>query len=238
VAVGCGGGIYLTHTRAAWLSLAAVLIIGATLAQGFRKGFIAVLCLVMTMIVVNWSVFTSTDREAGGVGSRGQVDDRLNINGTALWATAQKPLTGWGVGRFDAVNTYHHQQWSPDTLWTNGFGQNAHQTELGILAELGLIGFVPWIFLLALLAYKMWKAYRTLPVDDVCGKPLAVITIMAFAIFLCTGVTVDTRNSDFDFPRVVLFLLAGVAIGWLERRKRGQVVAGGDFAEQVRPGHA
>jgi hypothetical protein len=24
----------------------------------------------------------------------------------------------------------------------------------------------------------------------------------------------------------------------LERRKRGQVVAGGDFAEQVRPGHA
>jgi O-antigen ligase len=238
VAVGCGGGIYLTHTRAAWLSLAVVLIIGAILAQGFRKGFITILCLAITMIVVNWSVFTSADRAAGGVASPGQVDDRLNIDQTALWAAAQRPLTGWGIGRFDAVDTYHHQQWSLDTPWTNGFGQNAHQTELGILAELGLIGLVPWICVLALLAYQLWKAYRTLPVDDLCGKPLAVIAIMAFAIFVNTGLTVDVRNSDFDFPRVVLFLLAGIAIGWSERRKRGQAVAEGDLAQQLRPRHA
>jgi hypothetical protein len=42
--------------------------------------------------------------------------DRLNDAQTALWV-ALKPLTGWGIGRFAAVNTYHHQQWSPAIPW-------------------------------------------------------------------------------------------------------------------------
>ena len=57
-----------------------VLIIGALLARGYRTGFIAALGITATIIAINWSVFTSTDREAGGVGSVGEVEDRLNIH--------------------------------------------------------------------------------------------------------------------------------------------------------------
>jgi O-antigen ligase len=236
VAVACGYGMYLTHTRAVWLCGAAVLIIGATLAKGFRTGFVAGLCLVTTVIFVNWSVFTSTDREAGGVGEQSQVLDRLNNAQTALWAATQKPITGWGIGRFAAVNTFHHQQWSLDTPWNRGFGNSSHENELGILAELGLIGLVSWICLLALIAYRLWKAYRTLPHDDLCGRPLAVIAIMAFAILVGTGLTVDLRF--FDFPTAAIFLLAGIAIGWSDRLNRPEAAAGGDLAEQVRTRHA
>ncbi len=70
IAVACGYGLYLTHTRAAWLSGAVVLIIGALLARGYRTGFIAALGITATIIAINWSVFTSSDREAGGVGSQ------------------------------------------------------------------------------------------------------------------------------------------------------------------------
>ena len=58
------------------------------------------------------------------------------------------------------------------------------------------------------------------PDDDLCGKPLAVIAIMAFAIYVCTGLTVDLRF--FDFPTAAIFLLVGMAIGWSDRRKRQQ----------------
>ena len=160
VAVACGLGIYLTHTRAAWLRGAAVLIIGASLARGYRTGFVAALGAVVSIIAINWSTFTSTDREAGGVASETEVDDRLNTIQTALWAAAQKPLTGWGIGRFPAVNTYHHQQWS-DTPWFRGHGIVAHETEIGIVAELGVIGLALWISILALVAYRLWNAYRT-----------------------------------------------------------------------------
>jgi O-antigen ligase len=236
VAVGCGCGIYLTHTRVVWLSGAVVLVIGASLAKGFRKGFIAALCLVIAMIGMKWSDLISSDRQAGGVVSPGEVEDRLNIAQTALWAAAEKPLTGWGIGRFAAVNTYHHQQWSPETPWSGGYGYVAHQNELGILAELGLIGLVPWICILALLAYRLWKAFRTLPEIDLCGKPLAVIAIMAFALLMCTGLTVDLRY--FDFPMGAIFLLAGIVVGWSDRHKRQQAVAAGGFARQGWPRHA
>ena len=73
IAVACGFGLYLTHTRAAWLSGAVMLIIGALLAKGYRNGFIAAMGITATIIATNWSVFTSADRKAGGVGSVGEV---------------------------------------------------------------------------------------------------------------------------------------------------------------------
>jgi O-antigen ligase len=229
IAVACGYGLYLTHTRVAWLSGALMLIIGALLARGYRTGFIAALGITATIIAINWSVFTSTDREAGGVGSQSEIWDRLNMIQTALWAFAQKPIEGWGIGRFRAVNTFHHQQWAPEIPWQHGYGMASHMNELGILAELGLIGLTLWICVLALIAYRLWDTYRTLPDYDLCGKPLAVTGIIAVAILVCSGSTVDLRF--FDFPTATVFLLAGITVGWSDRHKLAQAAAG-DVATQ------
>jgi O-antigen ligase len=231
VAVACGYGIYLTHTRAVWLSALVVLIIGATLAKGFRTGFIAGLGLTTTVVVVNWSIFTSPERKAGGVASVDEIWDRLNINQTALWAAAQKPLTGWGIGRFYAVNTYHHQQWSLGSPWINGYGDAAHENELGILAELGFIGLALLLCVLALIAHRLWRAYRTLPEGDLCGRPLAVIAIAAFGILISAGSASDLRF--YGFPMAIFFWLFGVAIGWSDRHKCRQAAAYRDIVEQV-----
>ncbi len=59
--------------------------------------------------------FTSSDRDAGGVGSTSEVLDRLNTAATTFWAFDEKPLFGWGLGRFISVNTLHHQQWTTST---------------------------------------------------------------------------------------------------------------------------
>ena len=235
IAVACGPAIYLTHTRAAWLSGALVLLIGALLAKGYRKGFIVAAGITATIIAINWSVFTSSDREAGGVASVSEVDDRKNIAQTALWAAAQKPLDGWGLGRFTAVNTFHHQQWSPDTPWIRGYGIVAHTNELGILAELGGIGLALWICVLALVAYRLWGAYRTLPPHDLCGMPLALTAIIALVILLGSGLTVDLRF--FLFPTATTFLLVGIAVGWSDRHKRAQGATGGVITDPLSHQH-
>jgi O-antigen ligase len=229
VAVACGWGIYLTYTRAVWLSGLVVLIIGACLAKGFRRGFIAALGLVTTVVIVNWSAFTSSDRKAGGVASQSEVQSRLNDIQTALWARAQKPFEGWGIGRFPALNTYHHQQWSLEVPWIGGYGEVAHTNEMGLLAELGAIGLVLWLCVLVLIAYRLRDAYRALPDDDLCGKPLAVVAIMAMAILVCTGLTVDLRY--FDYPTATTFLIVGIAAGWLERI-RAKAIPVGDVVER------
>jgi O-antigen ligase len=235
VVIACGYGIYLTHTRAAWLSGVLVLIIGALIARGYRKGFIVAICLVVSVVAVNWSTFTSDDRSAGGVGSMSEVQARLNANQTALWAFTRKPFAGWGIGRFQPVNTYHHQQWAPDVPWIDGYRSIAHETELGILAEVGVIGLALYICVLALLIRRLWTAYRTLPDHDLCGKPLAVTGIMAIASLISIGTAVDLRF--FEFPMLVVFLLAGILVSWSDRYQRSQTAAGGEIAELVTVRH-
>jgi O-antigen ligase len=235
VAIACGYGIYLTHTRVVWLSSVVVLIIGALIARGYRKGFIVAICLVASVVAVNWSAFASTDRKAGGVGSVNEVQDRLNANQTALWAITRKPVAGWGILRFQPVNTYHHQQWAPDVPWIRGYGAAAHETELGILVDVGVIGFALYICVLGLVIRRLWTAYRTLPDHDLCGKPLAVTTIMAIATLIITGSAVDLRL--FDFPMLPIFLLAGITVSWSDRYQRSQTAAGGQIAEPVTVPH-
>ena len=235
VTIACGYGIFLTHTRDAWISGVVVLIIGALIARGYRKGFIVAICLVASVVAVNWSTFTSSDRKAGGVGSMNEVHDRLNADQTALWAFDRKPFAGWGIGRFQPVNTYHHQQWASDVPWIRGYGIVAHSNELAILAEVGVIGLALWIFLLALLIRRLWTAYRTLPDHDLCGRPLAVTVIMAIAALICAGFTIDLRLVD--FPMLPVFLLAGITVGWSDRYQRSQTAAGGEIVEPVTVRH-
>jgi len=231
VAIACGYGIYLTHTRAVWLSSVLVLIIGALIARGYRKGFIVAICLVVSAVAVNWSTFTSSDRKAGGVGEVTELQDRLNADQTALWAFTRKPFAGWGIGRFQVVNSYHHQQWAPDIPWIRGYGAASHENELGILADVGVIGLALYICVLALLIRRLWTAYRTLPDHDPCGKPLAVTAIVAMVALICAGFTVDLRM--FEFPMLLVFLLAGITVSWSDRYQRSQTAASGQIVEPL-----
>jgi O-antigen ligase len=217
VAVACGVGIYLTYTRAAWLSAVVMLVIGAAMARGYRRGFVGALGLAVAGAAVNWSLFTSSNREAGGIGSKGEVYDRLNTMRTALWAIEENPLAGWGIGRFQAVNTYHHEQWAPDVPWERGYGIVSHSNELGIAAELGLIGLALWLTVIGLIVYRLVRGFASAPADGLCGRPLSMIAIIAVAIMLCSGLTVDLRF--FDFAPAVVFLIAGVAVGWIDRAR-------------------
>jgi hypothetical protein len=81
-----------------------------------------------------------------------------------------------------------------------------------------------WVGVLSLKIYRLWNAYRTLPNNDLCGRPLAVIAIIAVAIVVCAGLTVDLRF--FDFPTPAIFLLVGITVGWADRHKSRQTSEG------------
>jgi O-antigen ligase len=217
VAVASVPGIYLTHTRAVWLVFALVLVAGAVWARNFRVGFVVTLAAAVATVALDWSTFTSSDRAAGGVASTNEVDDRLNIAATSIWAIEQKPIAGWGIGRFIQLNTYHHKQWSPEIKWERGYGIASHHNELGITAELGVIGLVLWLAVVVLVGHRLFVALRTLPVAGLCGRGLALIAAMGFVSWLVTGQTVDLRY--FEFLNALVMLLVGIAVGAAERSR-------------------
>lgn len=215
IAAACAYGVFLTYTRAVWLAFGVVVLVGLLCARGFRRGFALTATAMAVAVVANWSKFASDDRSAGGVGSTSEIHDRLNAIATAYWAVGEKPLTGWGVGRFASVNTYLHRSWGPDVPWEAGFGIDAHFTELGIFADLGIIGGALWLTILALLIGLLIRAYRTLPPGGLTGQPLAVMAVLAMLCLLVTGMTAELRN--FDVTNAIAMMISGVAIGWADR---------------------
>lgn len=215
VAVAAIPAIYLTHTRVVWLIFGLVLVAGSLWARHFRTGFVATLVVVCLAIGVGWSTFTSDDRSRGGIGSVSEVDDRLNIAATSIWAIGEKPIAGWGIGRFNQVNTYHHKQWSPGTDWERGYGLSSHHNELGIAAELGLVGLALWLTILVLILWRLVKAVRRLPPAGLLGRGLAVVALLAFLSWTAVGATVELRF--FEFSNGLVWLLAGIAVGCAER---------------------
>lgn len=237
VAVASVYGLYLTHTRAGWLSFALVVLIGAVAGRGFRTGFVLTLGAMALAVASNWSTFTSSDRSAGGVGSTSEVHDRLNSIATSIWAVEEKPLAGWGIGRFAAVNTYHHQQYSLEVPWERGFGISSHLDALGILVELGIIGLALWMVALVLIYTGLFRATRRLPAGDMYGRPLGLTALLCLLAQAITGLTVDLRF--FDFPNITVLLLAGAAIGWQREQSRlmaaRQPVIGAPVSSMLHP---
>ena len=212
--------IFLTHTRAAYLGFAIVLILGVFLAKQFRSGFVITLVITALLTAMNWSTFAGSNRAAGGIGSQNEIWDRLNLIATSFWAFGQEPWLGWGIGRFVAVNSYHHQQWSNDVPWVRGLGIASHFNELGILVELGLLGLFLWLCVLVAMSLSVVRAYRDPPVSGLIGKRLAFIALMSLVTLIVSGTSADLRL--LDFPSAMVFLLVGMAVGERERiRRRG-----------------
>lgn len=220
VSAGCCVGIYLTHTRAAWLSFVIVVALGIVLARGWRKGFILTAVGTVVAVASNWSTISSPDRDAGGVSSTSEVFDRLNMIATSFWAVGEKPLFGWGLGRFPAVNTYFHQQWSPSVPWNHGYGFVSHFDVLGIAVELGLIGVGLWLFMMGTIMNALVRAVRRLPQGgELHEHPFGIFAFLSFLVLLVTGLTVDMRF--FDFPTIIVLLAVGAVIGRAERWRLG-----------------
>jgi O-antigen ligase len=207
--------IYLTHTRAIYLAFVLVLVLGALLAPGARGVFAGMIGALILLVGLNWSTFTSSDRAAGGVGSKGEVWDRLNAIATSIWAFKREPWFGWGISRFPAVSFYDHQQWSNDTPWIRGLGTPSHETELGILVELGILGLLLWLCVLVPIIGQLLQAYWILPSAGLNGRRLAFVAICALATQFVAGAFADLRL--LDFPMCMVFLICGMTVGARDR---------------------
>lgn len=207
----CVPGIYLTYTRAVWLVFGVSLLFCALFAKGARAGFVVTIAGSLVFLAANWAQFTSSDRKSGGVGSTDEVFDRLNTIETSFWAIREKPVLGWGIGRFTEVNTYYHQVWDQSVSFARGYGIASHENELGIAVELGLLGLALWLAVLVALVAHLIRALRRLPVAGLRGRALALLATSVFATYVVCGFTIDLRYHD--FANLVVFLLIGIAVG-------------------------
>jgi len=112
----------------------------------------------------------------------GDLGGRVSLWKESINAFLEHPITGVGAGAFRIVNPY---------------GSAAHNTYLSVLAELGFIGFVLFISLLAIVCHSI--RYQT-------GSELKLwVTVLAILVI---GISVQT----WEFTKTTFLVLSMIVI--------------------------
>jgi O-antigen ligase len=173
-------GLIFSYTRAAWVSLAAALVVFLILKLRI-PGWLVVVGLLVggTVYFMNQDQITialernreeSSDDFATHVGSISNIStDASNLERINRWHSAvrmftERPLFGWGPGTY--MFQYAPFQASEDrTIISTNFGLqgNAHSEYLGPLAEQGVLGHALMAALVLTITITSVRLYNRMP---------------------------------------------------------------------------
>ena len=201
-----GVGIFFTATRSAYLVF--LLALG-TLLFFYRSKtptwkltpLLITLCLVG--VLANSGRLFSQNREAGGIAQLEEVNIRFQLVAKSLRLISENPIFGVGLAHFSVSD-------APEV-----FQDNQHNHLIGMAAELGFIGLVVYLCLLA----TVFRRLNALADDPRIARNTWANTV----ILLTLGVTVTLVNNIFveaslcPFTNTATYSFAGLAALLLDR---------------------
>ena len=194
-------GLYLSFSRAAWLSL--VIAIGVLLLAFFRIRFrlVASVTVALTLAVVFFSddilyKLNKNDTESSknlvehlqsmsNISSDASNVERINRWTSAIEMFKKKPMLGWGPGTYQFQYAPFQNPRYKTIITTNaGDGGNAHSEYLGLLSETGIPGPLLLILLIACCLSKGLQLYHrkeATPYRRTCAIVCTVALVSYFA---------------------------------------------------------
>jgi O-antigen ligase len=199
--------LFFTYTRGG--ILATVTIATFVIAAKPRMRLVAagVATVIGILIVANWSTISSNSLYQNRAADTVNVRSRLLLSGASLHLAAQRPIVGWGYGRFDTAK--NAQSFNTGDLPTRElYGYTSHNTYLTILVELGGVGFalfvLPWAIVVGGTLRRLRSTTRSR------WFTIALLGILGVIAF--TALTTDMRFFSF------VPALAWITLGTLRRR--------------------
>jgi O-antigen ligase len=200
--------LYFTYTRGPILATFAVVMLLIAARPRARLVAAGVAALVGLVIAVSWGQISSSSLyRIRGPGETVNVRTRLVLSEASLHLAAQRPILGWGYGKFDAVK--NSQQFNTGTLREEQlYDYTSHDTYLTVLVELGAVGLalllLPWI----VIGGMTLRALRWTTTSE--WYSIALLGVLG--VVGLTALTIDMRFFSF------VPALAWIALGLLRRR--------------------
>jgi len=199
--------IYATNQRAAWVGLALCLGLLALAKTPMRRR--ARVLVAAGLLVFLSGVASHLSIWEGTLFSKRQqtVRERMVNNLTTLDMGMANPIFGVGYGNFKTEwPKYFHKVYDDVIDLTDG----NHNTFLGLFAEVGLVGLVPYLLVL----YHMFRVgLRVYRKGEGCEHEFALLFLLAAVSYVIGANFSDYRNAQ--FCNTTLFLLCG-AVASLE----------------------
>jgi O-antigen ligase len=203
-------GIYFTYTRQVWLGVIWMLFVGLCTRTGIQIPMriitLSIVLFCLTGIGSKFSLFENS------LFSRRQntVDYRL-VNYALAWHVfKQNPILGVGYGKFGGTSELEQFYLANPSLIRADvkLDDGNHNLFLGLLADLGIIGFTLYISIIASAFLISLRVYRRLKSDINGEKTTTVITIVMLGVFIIIANFGDLRFHI--ITHTVLFMLVGI----------------------------
>ena len=215
-----GAAVLLAGARAAWLSLALVLLVSGWQALGGRRlaafaiaGVLAVAGLYLASPELRQRVERTAmvlQAEAGGVD--GALSGRARIWQGALCMASEHPVNGVGVRGFRKAWPACDPDPARAPAWGGGDALHAHQLLLELLSETGMLGVLAWLGG----ALVVWRSWRRAGTEARRRAAPALLALVATTFPLNTHLAFYST-----YWGGLLMLLAGLFAGALHGRDAG-----------------
>ena len=207
-------GLYFSYTRAAWLSIFASLFVLLLIKMRIKFSIIAaVTALIGLTLFFSWDriqmemernkyehtteEFSERLQSATNVTTDASNLERINRWSCAIEMFKKKPVFGFGPGTYSFEYARFQE---PDnlTIISTNFGDmgNAHSEYLGPLSEMGLIGMLAMLGIVAAIFYKGITLYIKWPKEDKEIRVLLLAMILALVTYFVHGILNNYLDTD------------------------------------------
>jgi O-antigen ligase len=229
-------GLYFSYTRAAWLSVILGMVIWLLIRTKIKFSVIASVTLIVgSFIWLSWDSIqqglerNKSEHTTEEFGERLEsatnvTTDASNLERINRWSCAiamfqERPLVGFGPGTY-AFEYARFQDPENLTIISTNFGNlgNAHSEYLGPLAEMGFLGMIAMLLLVAAIFFQGITLYNRWPDSDKEMKTLLMGMIVALSTYFIHGFL--NNYLDTDKAAVPIWTMCAIFIGLTERLKR------------------
>lgn len=202
-------GLYLSYSRAAWLSVAIALTVALIMIFKirFRWVFLTLAVLIGAFLYFQQEILMKLEKNKqdssanfvehvqsiSNISSDASNLERINRWQSALRMFRQRPVFGWGPGTYQFVYApFQHSQERTIISTNAGDLGTAHSEYIGPLAEMGVMGLLTFLSIVISVSYTAIRLYRRSPSAEVR------LMVMAYFLGLVTYFVHGTLNNFLD----------------------------------------
>ena len=217
-------GLYLSYSRAAWLSVIVAVGMAGLLLLKIRMRIVAITALILVGLffafktdIMNELNKNTQDSSADNFGKHVQSitnisSDASNVERLGRWVAVfgmfdEKPFWGFGPGTYQFQYAPYQKPAYRTIITTNaGTGGNAHSEYLGPLAESGIFGTLSVLLLLFAVFGTGIHTYRKAKNQEI--KMLVLLSILALTTYYFHGIL----NNFLDTEKLAIPVFGAMAI--------------------------